>query len=240
LTLPCKHIAIDIRLKEKKKRLYEFFKATGFFSEKTLKAFMAVPRELFVPEKFKQYSYIDEPLPITNDSTISAISMSLLLCEYAGLREGMKVLEVGMGSGYQAALIAEIVCKKDKEGYILDKQETKVFTIEIDSEVYEFGVKNISKTCYKNCIKATLGDGTMGWPDRKMKFDAIIVTAAGDKIPPPLIKQLKIGGVLIMPMGSGWIQSLIRAYKINENDIKVEHLEDVRFVPLKGKYGVGL
>ena len=236
--MPCREIETDEKLREKKEKLYEFFKTTGFFSERVLKAFMAVPRELFVPEHLKQYSYVDEPLPITNDSTISAISMSLLLCEYAGLKKGMKVFEVGMGSGYQAALIAEIVCEKDQEGYILEEQEAKVFTIEIDNEVYEFGIKNLSKTCYKNCIKAILGDGTLGWPDQKIKFDVIIVTAAGDKIPPPLIKQLKIGGVLIMPMGSGWIQSLIRAYKIREDNIKIEYLEDVRFVPLKGKYGV--
>jgi len=238
--LPCKNITHLNHLQKQKKKLYDFFKKTNLFSEETLNAFMAVPRELFVPEHLIQYSYIDEPLPITDESTISAISMSLLLCEYANLKRGKRVLEIGMGSGYQAALIAEIVCEKDENGIVLEDQEPKVFTIEIDKKVYEFGLENLSKTCYKHCIRTLLGDGTLGWPDRKIKFDAIIVTAAGDKIPPPLIKQLRVGGILIMPLGTGWIQTLIRAHKIDEENIKIEHLEDVRFVPLKGEYGVEL
>jgi len=223
-----------------KNDLYNFFKRIHLVSEHVLEAFLKVPREYFVLPKFVKYAYIDEPLPLLDGATISAISMSLLLCEYAELRVGDEVLEVGTGSGYQAALIAEIVCPKDESGKIIPQHNRKlVCTIEISEKLYHLGKKNLERLCYTNCIDVRHGDGTLGWPDKERKFDAIIITAAGKTIPPPLIEQLKIGGRLIMPLGTGFWQRLIRVRKLGKRkeDIKIEELEDVRFVPLRGVYG---
>jgi len=227
------------KLQEDKMYLYDFFNRIGLVSKRVLNAFLNVPRECFVPKKYLKYAYIDEPLPIGKDATISAISMSLLMCDYALIEEGDIVLEVGTGSGYQAALIAELVYAKDDFGNLIRKDETKkVYSTEIEKSVYEFGVRNLSITGYLNFIEVKLYDGTLGWPD-DIKFDAIIVTAAGEIIPPPLIEQLKVGGRLIMPLGRGFWQQLIRLTKTGsgKNDYKIEYLEEVRFVHLKGKYG---
>ena len=226
------------RLQEDKMYLYNLFDKLGLVSKKVLNAFLNVPRECFVPRKYIKYAYIDEPLPISKDATISAISMSLLMCEYALLEEGNIVLEIGTGSGYQAALIAELVYAKDKAGNLIRKGMKRVYSTEIEKSVYEFGVKNLDITGYLNFIEVKLYDGTLGWPD-DIKFDAIIVTAAGEIIPPPLIEQLKVGGRLIMPLGKGFWQQLIRLTKTGsgEDDYKIEYLEEVRFVQLKGKYG---
>ncbi len=242
----CKPLpSIDKRLYDKIKRmkmdLYEFFKRVRLVSDRILEAFLRVPREFFVLPQYIKYAYVDEPLPLVDGATISAISMSLLLCEYAELKLGDEVLEVGTGSGYQAALIAEIVCPKSHEGTILACSNNKpVCTIEISEKLYKMGKENLERLCYTKCVDVRLGDGTLGWPEKYRKFDAIIITAAGDKIPPPLLKQLKVGGRLIMPLGTGFWQRLIRARKLGPNaeDIKIEYLEDVRFVPLRGAYGV--
>ncbi|MHA1616096.1 MAG: protein-L-isoaspartate O-methyltransferase family protein [Candidatus Njordarchaeales archaeon] len=238
-----RQIPEDLRkkLQEDKKDLYEFFKRIKLVSDRVLRAFLRVPREEFVLPKYLRYAYVDEPLPLMDGATISAISMSLLLCEYAGLKEGDEVLEIGTGSGYQAALIAEIVCEKNQEGEIIECKEKKpVCTIEISERLYRYAKENLERLCYTRCIEIIHGDGTLGWPDTSRKFDAIIVTAAGDQIPPPLIKQLKVGGKLIMPLGKGFWQDLIRVTKKGEkeDDILIEKLEPVRFVYLKGVYGV--
>ncbi len=227
--------AADYDLLERKMHLYEYFKRTGIFSERVLKAYLNVPREEFVPTNYKKYAYVDEPLPIGKDATISAISMSLLLCEYANLKPGYKVLEIGTGSGYQAALISEIICDRDESK---KTREKPVKSIEINEDVFHFAIENLNKTCYSECVDVLLGDGTLGWPKGDLKFDSIIVTAAGENVPDPLIRQLKVGGVLIMPIGRGFFQKLIRLKKLGEDKTKVEYLEDVRFVFLKGRYGI--
>lgn len=242
----CDHAGLKINkeisnsLKKSKIELINFYKRIHLVSDKVLEAFLRVPRELFVLPQYIKYSYVDEPLPLLDNATISAISMSLLLIEYAKIKEGDEVLEIGTGSGYQAALIAEIVCPKNEKGEIIQLDKKLVCTIEISRKLYEFGKRNLERLCYLRCIDIRHGDGSLGWPDKDRKFDAIIVTAAGEKIPPPLINQLKIGGRLIMPLGSGLWQRLIRLIKRGEGerDYDIEYLEDVRFVPLRGKYGV--
>ena len=226
------------KLHRQKLELAEFFRKIRLVSDRVLDAFLRVPREEFVLPEYKRFAYVDEPLPLMNGATISAISMSLLLCEYAGINVGDEVLEIGTGSGYQAALIAEIVCSGIKER-CKAKDRKPVCTIEISEKLYEFARANLSRLNYLDCcVDVRLGDGTLGWPEGDRKFDAIIVTAAGDKIPDPLVEQLKIGGRLIMPLGRGFTQTLIRATKEKEGGIKIEYLEEVRFVPLKGKYGL--
>jgi len=237
MSCPKYRVPKDLREKLAKERmkLAEFFRSINLVSERVINAFLRVPREEFVRPEYVQYAYVDTPLPLYDGATISAPSMCLLFCEYANLREGMEVFEVGTGSGYQAALIAELVCNKTK------KYERKpVCTMEISQKLYEFGKDNLERLCYSRFVDVRLGDATLGWPEKDRKFDVIIVTAAGTKIPPPWVRQLKVGGIILMPLevGSDW-QVLIKAQKISEPDkIKIEHLEPVRFVYLKGKYGV--
>ncbi len=227
-------------LYREKKELLEFYKRINLVPDYILEAFIRVPREEFVLPKYIKYAYVDEPLPLIDNATISAISMSLLLIKYSGIKQGDEVLEIGTGSGYQAALIAEVVCPRNKKGELIALERKPVCTIEISRKLYELGLSNLRKLCYLKCIDIKHGDGSLGWPDKARKFDAIIVTAAGSEIPPPLIKQLKIGGRLVMPIGTGFWQKLVRLVKVgeNENDYEIEHLEDVRFVPLRGRYGV--
>ncbi len=229
------------KLHEAKMSLYDFFRRTRLVSDIILEAFLRVPREEFVLPEYIKYAYVDEPLPLIDGATISAISMSLLLCEYAGIKPGNEVLEIGTGSGYQAALIAEIVCEKDEKGRIRECSNKKpVCTIEISEKLYHYAKENLERLCYTRCVEVRHGDGTLGWPDKARKFDAIIITAAGDKIPPPLLDQLKIGGRLIMPLGRGFWQELIRVTRRGKSkkDIIVERLEPVRFVYLRGAYGI--
>ncbi len=231
----------DSSLKRSKNALIEFFKRLNLVPERYILAFKAVPREYFVLKKYRNWAYVDQPLPLIKGATISAPSMSLLLCYHAELDVGKRVLEIGTGSGYQAALITELVYPRNSDGTLINPfREKIVCTMEIDPELYELGKSNLKKTCYLDFIEIKLGDGTLGWPDKNAKFDAIIVTAAGKEIPPPLIKQLNINGVLIMPIGTEYWQVLVRIRKVGprENDIKKEHLEDVRFVPLRGYYGL--
>jgi len=226
------------KLEQMKMELYTFFKRIKLVSEPILQAFLKVPREHFLLPQYVKFAYIDEPLPLMDGATISAISMSLLLCKYAELKPGIEVLEIGTGSGYQAALIAEIVCPRRNEPSQMKRKP--VCTMEISKRLYEFGKRNLSKLCYTRCIDIRHGDGTLGWPEKERKFDAIIVTAAGSDIPPPLLEQLKIKGRLIMPMGTGIWQKLVRVRKIGPSRdlIKMEYLDDVRFVSLRGRYGM--
>lgn len=220
--------------------LLNFYKRINLVPDNILDAFWRVPREAFVLPQHVKYAYVDEPLPLVDGATISAISMSLLLIKYSKIKPGDEVLEIGTGSGYQAALIAEIVCSNQDRGELTKNDRKPVCTIEISKKLYEFGKNNLKKLCYLRCIDVRWGDGSLGWPEKDRKFDAIIVTAAGEEIPPPLIKQLKVGGRLIMPIGSGFWQKLIRLTKTGEsdNDYEIEYLEDVRFVPLRGRYGI--
>lgn len=227
-------------LAEQRRRLARLFLAMGIASERVVEAFLRVPREEFVLPDYVPWAYVDSPLPLFKGATISAPSMCVLFLEYAKdkLVPGAEVFEVGTGSGYQAALIAEMVADRERD-YGARKP---VCTIEIDPDLYRFGKENLERLCYSKCVDVRCGDGTQGWPDKGRKFDVVIVTAAGRVIPPPLIDQLKVGGILLMPLevsGEDW-QWLIRVRKTGSgaNDYKIEFLEPVRFVPLRGRYGI--
>lgn len=223
------------KLRTDKLRLYNFFQQIKLVDELYLKAFFRVPREEFVLPEYKKYAYVDTPLPLIKGATISAISMSLLLCQYAEVKPGKTVLEVGTGSGYNVALCAEVV---SSFGELRTFKMKPVCTIEIDPDVYELGKANLERLGYTNIVDVRLGDGTLGWPEER-RFDSIIITAAGRVIPDPLKKQLRVGGVLIMPVevGRDW-QVLVKLRRIGENRYMKTELEPVRFVPLRGKYGL--
>ncbi len=221
-------------IEETKERLIDHYRRRGYVSdEKVFEAFMQVPREYFIPENQKESSaYLDHPLPLMNTGqTISAPHMTVMILDYLELEPGQKILEIGAGSGYQAALIAAIVgYDKDNQGH--------VYSIEIVPELVEYAIKNLKKAGYSELVTVIEGDGTLGYAE-KAPYDKIIITAAGPTVPPPLIQQLKVQGSLVIPLGRpGLWQQMTRFRKINETELIEEKLSSVAFVPLRGKYGV--
>ncbi|MHA2176656.1 MAG: protein-L-isoaspartate(D-aspartate) O-methyltransferase [Candidatus Hodarchaeales archaeon] len=214
-----------------KNRLIRMYKERGLVKDElAFKSFNEVPRELFLPEKYTSSAYSDHPLPLMDTGqTISAPHMTIMILEYLELEPGLRVLEVGAGSGYQAALIAAAVKSGKTKGHI--------YSIEIVPKLVEFARNNIKAAGYDNIITVIEGDGTLGLPE-EAPFDRIILTAAGPELPPPLLKQLTIGGLLVMPLGKpGLFQTMTKFRKISEQEITREILTSVAFVPLRGKYG---
>jgi protein-L-isoaspartate(D-aspartate) O-methyltransferase len=189
----------------------------GVKDKLVLMAMREVPRHLFVSEKIQEYSYADEPLPIGEGQTISQPYIVALMTELLELKGEEKVLEIGTGSGYQAAILAEIA--------------GKVFTIEIICSLAESAEKRLKEMGYEN-IQVVCGDGYQGLKE-EAPFDGIIVTAAPDHIPQPLIDQLKAGGKLVIPVGD-MFQELMVVSK-TEKGIKKENIIPVRFVPMTGE-----
>ena len=196
-------------------------KGRDIYDKATLEAMSAVRREQFVPKDVRLYSYSDGPLPIGEGQTISQPYIVAYMTQVLRLKPDHRVLEVGTGSGYQAAVLAEIV--------------DSVYTIEI---VEKLGVKsrNLLKSLGYDNIQVKIGDGYHGWPD-KAPFDAIIVTAGAETIPEPLIEQLKDGGRMIIPVGPHrGIRQLVRVDK-KDGKVKKKELMAVRFVPFTRKEG---
>lgn len=193
-------------------------------SNKVIKAMLKVPREEFVLPRNKDLAYSDMPLPIGYGQTISAPHMVAIMTEALDPNTGDKVLEIGTGSGYQAAILAEIV---GDSGH--------VWTIERIKELAEFARSNLAKLSYLKRVDVICGDGTLGYPEGA-PYDRIIVTAAAPKIPEPLIQQLKDGGRLVIPVGDLFIQHLLIIQKEN-GKIKQSVSVPCVFVPLVGKYG---
>lgn len=189
----------------------------GITDSETLKAMRKVPRHLFVPPDLMDQAYDDNPLPIGNGQTISQPYIVAYMTEVCKPSKRKKVLEIGTGSGYQAAILAEIA--------------DTVYTIEIIPELAEKSSNTLSNLGYKN-IKCKVGDGYNGWPENA-PFDIIVVTAAANAVPEPLINQLAENGRLVIPVGQPWlVQELILLVK-NNGKIKESRLASVRFVPFK-------
>jgi len=190
------------------------------------RAMEAVPREEFIPENVKQYAYVDQPLPIGKGQTISAPHMVAIICEELEIDEGMKILEIGTGFGYNAAVVSEIVGEKGH-----------VYSIERIAELADKARENLNRTGYSNRVSVIVADGTAGFKE-KSPFDRIYVTAGAPDIPEPLKEQLKIGGKLLAPVGqSDFSQELFLVEKKSEGRYKVRSLGGVAFVPLIGKHG---
>jgi protein-L-isoaspartate(D-aspartate) O-methyltransferase len=194
----------------------------GIRDAKVLAALGRVPRELFVPEALAEYAYDDSPLPIAEGQTISQPFVVALMTQAAEVGAGGKVLEIGTGSGYTAAVLAELDC----EVHSIDRHQALIDAARGRLVVAGYGG-----------IHLRAGDGTLGWPDAA-PFDAIIVTAGGPRIPNSLSRQLRIGGRLVMPVGGREsVQRLIRRRRLGEDDFTDEDLGAVAFVPLIGAEG---
>ena len=186
----------------------------GIKDRRVLDAMQKVPRHLFMPINFKQYAYEDAPFPIGYNQTISQPFIVALMSEAANLTPNSRVLEIGTGSGYQAAILSTL-CKE-------------VYTIEIVKNLGKEAMKKLAELGYHN-VRVRIGSGYEGWPE-EAPFDAIIVTAAPPELPMNLVEQLKIGGRLIIPVGIS-DQELLRITR-NKDAIKKEHLLPVKFVPM--------
>lgn len=203
--------------------LVAYLKNSGWADEQTARAMLANPREQFVPFTQQKFAYSDYPLPIGFGQTISAPSMVAEMTKLLELREGIKVLEVGAGSGWQAALIAFLIGKKGR-----------LYTIERIPELAEMARKNVEKFGYKNCL-IVYGDGSKGY-EEKAPFDRIIVTAAAPEVPQPLVQQLADNSRLLIPVGGPYWQELTLVEK-RKGETTRSTLMSVVFVPLIGEYG---
>jgi protein-L-isoaspartate(D-aspartate) O-methyltransferase len=194
----------------------------GSASDRVVDAMERVPRELFVPRRIGHTAYEDRPLPIGKGQTISAPHMVAIMCDVLDIGEGMKVLDVGTGSGYHAAVIADLVGPKGH-----------VYSIERIAEIALFARENLRAAGVKN-VTVLEGDGSRGLPEYA-PYDRINVAATAPKIPEPLKEQLKVGGKLVIPLGSCF-QELVLVERTQEG-FELEHHGGVVFVPLVGEYG---
>jgi len=202
-------------------------------SPSVIRAIRVVPREEFLPGHLRRHAYVDTPLPIGHSQTISAIHMVSMMDEYLELEVGHRVLEIGAGCGYHACTVAEIVAPSEAD----QKKWGHVYTIEVIPELADLAQNNIQKTGYANRVTVVCGDGSLGLPS-EAPFDRILVTAAAPDVPTPLVDQLKLDGVLIIPVGGlYYFQSLLKITKHAKGKIERDVLCSVAFVPLVGKLG---
>lgn len=205
---------------ERHQMVEEGIEGRGITDANVLQAMRHVPRHLFVPQNYQEYAYQNRPLPIGHNQTISQPYIVGIMTQMLEIKAGDKVLEIGTGSGYQAAVLSEIT--------------PYIYTIEIVEPLGKQAKKRFKKLGYST-IKTKIGDGYKGWP-KHAPFDAIIITAAPDEIPQPLIDQLKEGGILVGPVGeAGETQMLKRLTKSQNGEIHTESKLPVRFVPMTGE-----
>ncbi len=200
--------------------------ARGVKNELVIDAFLNVPRECFVLEEYAENAYDDSPLPIIDGQTISqpymvAVMTELLELTAEDISKGVKILEIGTGAGYQAAILANMGCS--------------VVSIERIETIANFARENLNKLPCGNRVQVHVADGTIGWPE-EAPFDGVIVTAAAPTIPTALIHQLRVGRKLIIPCGNIMVQQLLQVVK-GAHDVKINRHTSCRFVPLIGKDG---
>jgi len=201
---------------QRQQMVEEQIKARGVTDQRVLTAMLTVPRHRFVLDAYLAQAYADRPLPIGYGQTISQPYIVALMSAEAEVRPGERVLEVGTGSGYQAAILAELT--------------DQVYTIEIIEPLARAAAQRLKELGYGR-IRTRTGDGYLGWPEAA-PFDAILVTAAPDHVPPPLVSQLKEGGRMVVPVGPpGLVQTLWRIAKQN-GKLEFTNLGSVLFVPL--------
>jgi len=211
----------EAKLKELRERMVaEQLMPRGISSPEVLEAFKAVKRHLFIPKEQEKFAYLDCPLPIGEGQTISQPYMVALMTEALGVKKGMSVLEVGTGSGYQAAVLCFL--------------GAKVYSIERKASLARKAKQVFDDLGLE--VEVKTGDGSLGWPEHA-PYDRIIVTAASPCLPKPLVEQLKTGGKIVIPAGERFHQNLTVGIKVSTNGLKEEKICGCVFVPLVGEYG---
>ena len=209
-------------LQKLQKELVEnYIKPVGVTDKRVLEIFLKVPRHKFVPSQYKNDAYLDIPLPIGEGQTISQPSLVAVMTQALELKGNEKVLEVGTGSGFQAAILSHLA--------------KEVYTVEIIEKLAKRAQKTLKSLGLKN-IHVITANGTLGLPTHA-PFDAIIVTAAANQIPQPLVNQLKRGGRIVIPVGETLYGQELKVAKKFGKTLKFINIEPVVFVPLHGKFG---
>ncbi|MDP3703254.1 MAG: protein-L-isoaspartate(D-aspartate) O-methyltransferase [Candidatus Omnitrophota bacterium] len=196
-------------------------KSRGLIDERLLAAFGKVPRHLFVPEEVRQDAYADHPLPIGAGQTISQPYIVALMVDCLGLEGHERVLEIGSGSGYQTAILAELALE--------------VFSVERIPDLLQAVRTRLSALGYLNNVHLTTGNGSLGWPEHA-PFDAILVSAAAPRVPQPLVTQLADGGRMAVPVGIPQAQMLVQVEK-RRGTVTQKEIASCVFVPLIGEHG---
>jgi protein-L-isoaspartate(D-aspartate) O-methyltransferase len=207
------------RLRERVRMVSEQIAGRGIRDPRVLEAMRSVPRHWFIPDDVAGSAYADSPLPIGWNQTISQPYIVALMTELLALKPAEKVLEIGTGSGYQAAVLAELT--------------DQVYTIEIVEPLAKRTIQVLKDRGY-DFVQVRIGDGYLGWPERA-PFDAIIVTCAPESPPPKLVEQLAVGGRMCVPIGpEDGLQELVLLQKQKDGTLKKERVAPVRFVPMTG------
>ena len=219
---------------EKRRRAVEALRSEGVLHDGHIaRAMMTVSRELFLRTEEMPYAYVDSPLPIGHGQTTSALHMTALFCEYAEMKPGQKVLEVGGGCGYMSCVYAEVVAASDQP----EREWGHVWSVEIIQGLAEFAKLNVEKAGYASRVTVVHGDASVGLSEHG-PYDVIVVTSAAPDIPSPLEEQLNPGGVLLIPVGTPhFFQELFRVRKADNRKLTRENLGGVAFVPLRGRLG---
>jgi protein-L-isoaspartate(D-aspartate) O-methyltransferase len=212
-------LAADPYAARRQKMVERDLKGRGISDQKVLAAMAQVPRHLFVADSLRELAYGDNPLPIAEGQTISQPYVVALMAEAARLKPTDRVLEIGTGSGYQAAVLAGLV--------------KEVYSIEIRKRLADTAAQKLKALGYLN-VAVRYGDGYYGWEEHA-PYDAIIITAAANHIPPPLIRQLREGGRLILPLGSTTFSQTLTLVTKKGGELMVEELGPVAFVPMTGE-----
>jgi protein-L-isoaspartate(D-aspartate) O-methyltransferase len=214
-----------IEFEHKRNSLVDDLKTRGYVTSRAVEdAMRRVPREEFLPAGLREEAYIDTPLPIGEAQTISAPHMVAIMAESLDLKPGHKILEVGTGSGYHAAVCAEVIAP---DGHM--------YSIERIASLASFAEDNLKRTGYSRLVTVILGDGSKGLPAHA-PFDRIFVAAGAPDIPSPLAAQLADGGKLLVPVGTRWYQDLFRVTRKGAK-LEKENLGGCVFVPLIGEHG---
>ncbi len=216
LFVPMENMSAQDYQEERENMVQSQIRARGVKSGRVLDAMRTVPRHLFVPEKIASLAYSDRPLPLGHEQTISQPFIVAFMTEALDIETGAKVLEIGSGSGYQAAVLAEM--------------GMEVWTMEIVPELAKMAKTNLKEAGYEK-VHVKCGNGYKGWPE-EAPFDAVIITAAPKSIPEALVDQLKKGGTMVLPVGPvNSVQTLKKVVK-KDGKLKQETLIPVRFVPM--------